>query len=236
MTARRNEIMSESFTADADLSAKQFYAVTPSSTGAALANLAGESITGVLGLLQNEPVSGSEAHVGMVGVYPGKLGGTVALYDTVTCDADGKLVRARPGDFIMGVALQAGATGDECPIFLCPQFNPFDMYFTAEDALTAGYAVQVDETAGEVDLPTGSTGCIGIVLASASAGAQVRVRTFGVCQAVIGTSGVTCGDPLKAESGGKLVAAGTGAHLGYALATIAADATGTIFFRGGGSI
>src|SRR3990167_8928865 len=153
MVAHRIEVMKDSFVADADLSAKQFFAVTPSSTGVAVGNLRGENITGIAGLLQNKPTSGLEASVGMLGVYPGKLGGTVSLYDTVTCDSAGEIVRARPGGFIIGVAPPAGVDADEIPIFVCPQY-PDTMYFTAQDDLTGkeGYALSVHTVAGEADL------------------------------------------------------------------------------------
>lgn len=238
MTAHRIEVLSDSFTADADLSAKQFFAVTPSATGCAVGNLQGESVTGILGLLQNKPTSGLEAAVGMLGVYVGKLGGTVSLYDTLTCDSAGELIRARPGDFIIGVALQAGVDADQIPVFVCPQY-PHDMYFTAQDDLSssAGYAVSVHTVAGEADLADNGESAIGIVLAGVAAAAAVKVRTFGVCQAVAGTSGVTVGDKLGCEAGGKVVTAATGDYvIGIALATIAADATGTIFFSPRGTV
>ena len=238
MVAHRVEVLTDSRKADEDLSAKQFYAVTPSSTGVALANLLGENVTGVLGLLQNKPTSGLEASIGMLGVYPGLLGGTVALYDTLTTSATGTLVRARPGDFIIGVALQAGVSADQIPVFVCPQF-PQTMYFTAEDDLSAkvGYAMVVDETAGEMDLAGNGESAVGILMANVAAAAVGRVITYGACQAVIGTSGVTVGDLLGCEAGGKVVTAATGDHIiGVALATISADATGTIFFSPRGTV
>lgn len=238
MVAHRIEVLTDSRVADADLSAKQFFAVTPSATGVAVGNLAGENVTGIFGLLQNKPTSGLEAKVGVLGVYPGKLGGTVSLYDTLTCDSAGEIVRARPGDFIIGVALQAGVDADEIPIFVCPQY-PQTMYLTAAAAggITAGYAVSAHTIAGEMDVSANGESAIGIATATVAAAAVGKIITYGACQAVAGAGGVTVGDVLGCEAGGKVVViADTDYAIGIALATIAADATGTIFFSPRGKL
>jgi len=238
MASYRKEILTDSRLADADLSAKQFFAVTPSSTGVAVGNLAGENVTGIMGLLQNKPTSGLEASVGMLGVYPGKLGGTVGLFSTVTCDASGEIVAAAPGDFIIGVCLEAGVDGDEKPIFVCPQY-PSVIELTAQDDQSAkvGYACVAHSVAGQSQLAGNGESAIGILLANTAAAAVGRYLTYGKCQAVIGTSGVTVGDLLGCEAGGKVVTAASGDHIiGVALATIAADATGTIFFSPRGTV
>lgn len=234
MSSHEKPILSDSRVAEADLSAKQGYAVTPgaAATGAALANLLGEHVTGILGLLKNKPESGEEAAIAMLGIYPGKLSGTVSQMDSVTADADGKILRARPGDWAMGYAVKAGVSGDECPIWLHPH-NPVDMYFTAEDILTAGLGVVVDETAGEVDLPGAAAAIIGVTLAAAGAGDQVRVRTYGVALVKAGGAGFTCGDKLMVESDGEFIAAtGAGAFVvAVALATASGGATAAAFIR-----
>ena len=232
MVSHRIEVLTDSRNADADLSTKQFFAVTPSSTGAAVGNLLGENVTGILGLLQNKPGSGVEAAIGMLGVYPGKLAGTVALYDTVTCDASGEIIRSRPGDFIIGVALQAGVDNDECPILVCPQY-PQTMWMTANDALTGklGYGLSVHTTVGEADLGANGESAIGVALTEPGAGSAVKIQTYGACVGAIGTGGVTVGGLIALEDGGQFVAAATGDYIcGVALATISAQATGAIFF------
>lgn len=239
MASYRIEVLTESRVANEALTSEQFFAVSPTSdTNVDKSDRAGEDVAGIVGLLQNKPASGGEAKIGMLGVYPGKLGGTVTRMDTVTCDSNGEIVRARPGDWILGVALESGVDGDEKPIFVCPQY-PSDMYFTADDDLSSktGYAVTVHTDAGEADLAANGESAVGIVLNGVAAAAAVKVRVFGVCQAVIGTSGVTVGDLLGCEDGGKVVAAASGDHIiGVALETISADATGTILFQPRGTV
>lgn len=238
MTAHRIEVLDQSFVADADLSAKQFYAAKLSSTGV---NLASDPLNDVLlGLLKSKSTSGMAASVGAIGVYPAKLGGTVTFGDTVTCDSNGKIVRARPGDWILGYALESGVSGDEKPILLSPKGHLFDMYMNADDDLSAKqyYALSVHTDAGEADLAGANECVIGIAQTAAAQGAAVRIRTFGVSKFVAGSGGVTVGDLLEAESGGKLVTAtGAASHIvGKALETVSADATGTCFIQIGGTI
>lgn len=238
MTAYRIEVLTDSRVADEDLSAKQFFAVSPTSTGVDLSDLAGENVVGILGLLQNKPASGIEAEVGMLGIYGGKLGGTVDLMEQLTTDASGELVRARPGDWVLGLALQAGVDGDEIPVFVCPKY-PEHLHLTASLSMAthAGYAVSMHTVANQMDLAGNGESAVGILLANTANAAIGKVQTHGYVQAVAGTGGISAGDLLGCEAGGKVVAAATGDHvIGLAPEAIAADATGTIFFDPRGTV
>jgi len=237
MSAYSNTALLNSFIANEALTSNQFFAVAAVATGKCdLADLAYERC---LGLLQNAPASGAEASVCMLGISKGKLGGTVAMMADVTTNASGKLVAAMPGDFIIGQCLEAGVADDVVPIFVNPS-QPFDSYWQdADDDLSSKqyYAVSAHTTVGEVDLAGNGESAFGIVQDAVAADAIVRVRTYGRTLAVAGTSGVTAGDLLGCEDGGKVVTAATGDHvIGVALADITADATGSIFFNARGTV
>lgn len=97
-------------TADADLSAKQFYAVKLASNGkVSLASTAGERCYGIL---QNKPSSGGVADVAVLGVSKVALGGSVSVGDRLSTDANGKLVKASNGEYVVALALESGSSGE----------------------------------------------------------------------------------------------------------------------------
>lgn len=99
-----------SVVAAADLSSKQYYAVTLGSGGFSLADAAGEK---TVGLLQNAPTSGDACEVCFMGLGLGILGGTVAVDDWLTVDANGKLVATvEHTSHVIGRAMEAGISGD----------------------------------------------------------------------------------------------------------------------------
>jgi hypothetical protein len=113
-----NPILDLSFTAAADLSAKQYYAVKINSSGnIALCSVAGEMAVGVL---QNKPESGQSGQVRPYGVTLGILGGTVADGAKVGVDASGKFV-THVGGACVGIALQGGSANEYGEILLLPQ-------------------------------------------------------------------------------------------------------------------
>lgn len=103
--------------AGSDLSAKQFHAVKLTGelqVGAAAANDLS------LGILQNDPLQGDAAAVAYAGVSKVKSGANLAVGNRVAPDASGALVPAGSGDFPIGVALEAGVSGDVVSVLLIP--------------------------------------------------------------------------------------------------------------------
>lgn len=123
-----------SLAAAADLSTKQYYAVTVNSSGTVeLCDAAGESVTGIL---QNDPTSGQIATVAVGGISKGILGGTVASGAMVKTNSSGKFVSASAavvdtteslsgnaesvgsatdpviGSYVFGIAVVGGVSGD----------------------------------------------------------------------------------------------------------------------------
>lgn len=101
-------------TANADLSAKQFYAVKAASTGVSLAG-AGEQ---AIGILQNDPVADMAADVMYAGVSKAIYGASVALGDLLMSDANGKLIPLTSTNISVAVALSAGASGEYGTVLL----------------------------------------------------------------------------------------------------------------------
>lgn len=95
--------------AGADLSTKQYCAVSVNSSGKAVACDADDYAAGIL---QNNPGSGRAATVTYSGVSKAKLGGTVAAGARVTVNASGQIVAATTGDSVLGIALVGGASGE----------------------------------------------------------------------------------------------------------------------------
>jgi len=97
------------FIAGEDLSSSQFKFVTLESDGQIdLADSAGENCMGVV---VNDPTSGSEATVVVGGKTVVTAGGTIAAGASVATDASGDAVTASTGNIVMGYALEAGVDG-----------------------------------------------------------------------------------------------------------------------------
>lgn len=110
---------STSALAGEDLSSKRFYACKFDSTGQAVAcSVAGEPAVGVnLG----EPASGEPTSLGVLGKHPVYLGGTVAANDKLTPNASGQLVKAYGSDAVIGIAMEAGVSGNIINALMIPQ-------------------------------------------------------------------------------------------------------------------
>lgn len=109
----------KTFTAGADLSAKQFYFVKMSS-GNVVACGDGER---AIGVLQDKPTASGKAAA--VNTAEGDIlkvvcGGTVTIDGDVASDADGAAVDATTGDIILGTAREAGAAGQLIEIVFKP--------------------------------------------------------------------------------------------------------------------
>lgn len=95
--------------AAADLSAKQYHAVSVNTDGKAAAADADDF---AVGILQNNPGAGQAATVTYHGVSKAKAGGSITAGARVTSNASGQIVAAAAGDSILGIALTGGASGD----------------------------------------------------------------------------------------------------------------------------
>lgn len=99
------------FTASADLSAKQFYAVVISGSrtvGLAAAN------AGMRGILQNKPTSGQAADICIEGVCKAIAGGTITAGNKLQVDLNGKLIANTTGAdaYTVAVANESAVAGD----------------------------------------------------------------------------------------------------------------------------
>ena len=98
----------ETFVANADLSAKQFYLVV-NSTG----NLLGVAGAGavVAGVLQDKPQSGEHGTVTILGRSRVRAGDTITAGGLFTSDATGTAVAVTSGTYAAGLALTGVASG-----------------------------------------------------------------------------------------------------------------------------
>lgn len=104
-----------SLVAAADLSAKQFCAVKIDTNGQAAVAGAGEAGVGVL---LNNPVAGQSASIQIGGVAKAKAGATIAAGAAVAANASGLLITATTGNYIVGFAKEAAASGDTFAVVL----------------------------------------------------------------------------------------------------------------------
>jgi len=104
-------------TAAADLSAKQYHAVSP-----ATATTVETSTSFAYGLLANAPESGEPASVVLFGCAKAKLGGTVKPGDLLTPTTGGELIVALPSDTaareVVAMACEAGVDHDIIWVFV----------------------------------------------------------------------------------------------------------------------
>ena len=106
-------------TAAADLSAKQYFIVDVSADKAV--NLASSAGQAVLGVLQNDPVSGATALVRTSGVSKVEVGtGGLAAGDLVQANANGEAIAAASGDYTVGMCLIGAAAGELATIKVTP--------------------------------------------------------------------------------------------------------------------
>lgn len=106
-------------TAAADLSAAQFKAVKI--TAARAVNLASSGGEAIYGILQNKPLSGQAADVGIVGVTKALCGAAVSAGDYLMTDTTARLITATSTNHRVAQALEAGgAAGAVITVALGP--------------------------------------------------------------------------------------------------------------------
>lgn len=112
----------ESFTANSDLSAKQYFTVTTGSIAGEVKTGTGGSGPAILGVLQNDPTQGEEAAVRIFGITKAEASGALHSAGTATAIAYGDFVTATGSDgrlrplvaasaIMNGIALEALASG-----------------------------------------------------------------------------------------------------------------------------
>jgi hypothetical protein len=109
-------LQSLSFTTGSDLSAKQYFAVSVDSSGNAILATAAKAC---IGFLQNAPTSGQTASVAVSGKTKAAITDTIAIGAQLEIASGGTLVNHASG-VIVGVALEAGATGNVITVLMTP--------------------------------------------------------------------------------------------------------------------
>lgn len=108
-----------------DFSSKQYFAAALDTNGKLVLPTSKGQV--IVGIVQSKTAAGGTAElwsVGQGGIAPAALGGTVAAGDLLTADNGGELVKATlDGQFVCGIALQAGATGQTHPVLMAAFFN-----------------------------------------------------------------------------------------------------------------
>jgi hypothetical protein len=95
-------VFDESFKTATDLSAKTgYFAKMSADMTVALCGDGGKAV----GVIQNDPVSGSAAVVRMMGRTSVVVGEAIDFGDKIASDADGKAATAATGDHVLGLAL-----------------------------------------------------------------------------------------------------------------------------------
>jgi hypothetical protein len=108
-----------SLEAGEDLSEAQFLAVALDSRGKVVK---ARSDTLPIGILQDNPASGQAANVRMLGISKVVAGGAFPVGSVLAADDNGRLVAASPGDFPIGIALEAAAeAGHVVTAFILPE-------------------------------------------------------------------------------------------------------------------
>lgn len=95
------------YTAGANLASSQFLLVKAHTTAGQVV-LCGDG-ENAIGVLYEPNASGRPVSVGSDGVVKAYAGGVVAVGARVASDANGKVVTAASGDYVLGVAKTAGA-------------------------------------------------------------------------------------------------------------------------------
>lgn len=120
-----SHIWVESFEAENDLSAKQFYAVEGTATNGGKVDVCDAAADRAIGILINKPKAGEMAEVGIMGIFEAVSDGSgtaIAAWDYVGTNASGKLVKKATADYgVLGQALDASsADGTRIRVMIAP--------------------------------------------------------------------------------------------------------------------
>lgn len=98
--------------ASADINGGAFLAAMLSKDGVAVAK-AGEAAIGIMIPETDNPKAGEDVNIQVKDIGLAKVGAAVEAGDLLASDADGKLVKATSGAFIIATALDAAETADQ---------------------------------------------------------------------------------------------------------------------------
>ena len=108
------------FTAAADLSAKQYHFVSLAT--ATTVNVCSAITNAPIGILQNNPTSGQQAIVQLFGISKVVADGTLAAGNFIGTSADGQADAISPGTdttvYMTGQCIQAASAGETTTMFL----------------------------------------------------------------------------------------------------------------------
>lgn len=114
------------FTASADLSAKQYYAVKISGAGTVTVCSAVTDVP--VGILQNAPTSGLAAEVCVVGITKVNSDAALSRGNLIGTSSDGQLAAYTPGTdttkYVIGQVIQASGAAGEYAVALVNCCNP----------------------------------------------------------------------------------------------------------------
>lgn len=110
-------IDTETFTAAVDLSLKQYFLMKQDASGNAV--LAAAGTDKIEGNIVEPALSGAPVTVQTIGIMKVIAGGTIAINDRVTSDANGKAITTTTGgDYSIGRARTAAVAGDYVEVFI----------------------------------------------------------------------------------------------------------------------
>lgn len=121
------QVFDTTYTAGEDLSSSQYAAVVVGSVAETCNLPSGAKVGKVLGILQNQPISGSAARVRKVGISKGKAGATIAAGDHLEIAAATGTLQPytnAESNGSVGIAEEAAVDGDVFEVFVLPiDFN-----------------------------------------------------------------------------------------------------------------
>jgi hypothetical protein len=173
--------------AAADLSTKQYLCGKMTSSGPNVCSVAGERVDFIIG---NKPVATAAVDAYVERVMPAMAGGNIAKGDSVATLANGKLRTAIAGDFVVGLALEAGSDGQVIGI-LCTIAQPANTNYQAVAASGA-----LNPSASHVELTIADTKAY--TLAAGTVGHEIEIDVVAVSGTPLGT--LTIADTFGTES------------------------------------
>lgn len=206
-------VLLQSFNAGADLSSSGFLVGTLNSSGLVVKQTVAGA--GGIGIIQDAVLAGRTTPVMSLGVSRAVYGGTVAISDYLTNDANGKLVKStNKTDTIIGIALQAGSANEQHSVYLTNSVNAGTIYTTVSIPL------QLAAITSATNVYTFKPGFAGTIV-----GSQFSVTTPVTTASKLATLGLAVG--FTAVTGGAVALTSATAILNANIVGSAVTATNT---------
>lgn len=106
------------FSAAEDLRQRQYHIMRLNAAGTVAVSSGGSTQQLVGGVLQNKPNTGQAAAVTVAGEAKVYCGSAVTANNMVTANASGRAINASSGDWTVGMALEAGNSGEVIRVLL----------------------------------------------------------------------------------------------------------------------